>query len=57
MSKFLSSAKGFTPDIGDTIPAPFGNAEWTGIINAVQGKDIQTELNTIEAAQMSALGK
>ena len=57
MSKILSSAKGFTPDIGDTIPAPFGNAEWTGIINAVQGKDIQTELNTIEAAQMSALGK
>jgi len=57
LAEILANANGFTPDIGDTIPAPFGTAEWTAIINAVQGKDIQTELNTVEAAQMQALGK
>jgi alpha-glucoside transport system substrate-binding protein len=56
-AEILASASGFTPDMGDTIPAPFGTAEWTAIVNAVQGKDIQTELNTAEAAQMQALGK
>jgi alpha-glucoside transport system substrate-binding protein len=57
MAKILSTSKGFTPDIGDTIGGTFGSAEWTAIVNAVQGKDIQTELNTVEAAQMSSLGK
>jgi alpha-glucoside transport system substrate-binding protein len=57
MAKILSSTKGFTPDIGDTIGGTFGSAEWTGIVNAVQGKDLQTELNTVEQAQMSSLGK
>jgi alpha-glucoside transport system substrate-binding protein len=57
MAEILASAKGFTPDIGDTIPAPFGTAEWTAIVNTVQGKDIQTELNTVAAAQKQALGK
>jgi alpha-glucoside transport system substrate-binding protein len=57
MADILATAKGFTPDIGDTIPAPFGTAEWTAIINVVQGKDIQTELNTVEQVQMQALGK
>jgi alpha-glucoside transport system substrate-binding protein len=56
-AEILASASGFTPDIGDTIPAPFGTAEWTAIINVVQGKDIQSELNTVEQAQMQALGK
>jgi hypothetical protein len=57
MAEILASASGFTPDIGDTIPAPFGTAEWTAIINVVQGQDIQTQLNTVEQAQMQALGK
>ena len=57
MADILANTKGFTPDIGDTIPAPFGTAEWAAIIAAVQGKDIQTELDTVEAAQMQALGK
>jgi alpha-glucoside transport system substrate-binding protein len=57
MAKILSGTNGFTPDIGDTIGGTFGTAEWTAIINAVQGKDIQTELNTVEQAQMSSLGK
>jgi len=57
MANILASTSGFTPDIGDTIGGTFGSAEWTAIVNSVQGKDIQTELNTVEAAQMSSLGK
>ncbi len=51
----LASATGFTPDLGDTIPAPFGNAEWTAIVNTVQGADIPTELAKVAAAQAEAL--
>lgn len=57
MAKILSTSNGFTPDMGDTIGGTFQTAEWTAIINAVQGQDIQTQLNTVEAAQMSSLGK
>ncbi len=57
MAKVLANAQGFAPDIGDTIGGTFQQAEWTAIVNTVQGKDIQTELNTAEAAQMSSLGK
>ncbi|NJD57909.1 MAG: hypothetical protein FIA98_00720 [Anaerolineae bacterium] len=57
MAKILESAKGFTPDIGDTIGGTFGNAEWTAIINTVQGKDIPTELATVAAAQAASLKK
>ncbi len=35
----MANTKGFTPDIGDTIPGGFGKAEWTAIINVVNGKD------------------
>jgi alpha-glucoside transport system substrate-binding protein len=57
MAEILASATGFTPDMGDTIPAPFGTTEWAAIIAVVQGANIQTELNTAEAAQMTGLGK
>lgn len=53
----LANASGFTPDIGDTIPAPFGETEWHAIIAVVQGKDIPTELATVAAAQKEALTK
>lgn len=53
----LANASGFTPDLGDTIPAPFGDAEWKAIIAVVQGKDIPTELKTVAAAQKEALMK
>ena len=36
----LANASGFTPDLGDTIPSPFGVAEWKAIIEAVQGGEI-----------------
>ncbi len=53
----LASASGFTPDIGDTIPAPFGEAEWKAIIDVVQGADIQSALDAVAAAQAQALGQ
>jgi alpha-glucoside transport system substrate-binding protein len=57
MAKILENSKGFTPDIGDTIGGTFQQAEWTAIINSVQGKDIQTELNNVAAAQAASLKK
>jgi alpha-glucoside transport system substrate-binding protein len=51
----LAGAAGFTPDIGDTIPAPFGEAEWAAIIAAVQGTDIAEALAGAAAAQAEAL--
>jgi len=53
----LANATGFTPDLGDTIPAPFGEAEWKAIINVVQGEDIKTALAAVAAAQAEALGQ
>ena len=51
----LANASGFTPDLGDTIPAPFGEAEWKAIIAAVQGEDIPKALAAAAAAQADAL--
>jgi len=53
----LASASGFTPDLGDTIPAPFGTAEWKAIVDAVQGANLQTALAGAAAAQEEALGE
>jgi len=53
----LAGASGFTPDLGDTIPAPFGEAEWKAIIAAVQGEDIPNALSAAAAAQSEALKK
>ncbi len=57
MAKILENTNGFTPDIGDTIGGTFQTAEWTAIVNAVQGQDIQTQLNNVAAAQKATLGK
>jgi len=51
----LAGASGFTPDLGDTIPAPFGQAEWTAIIDVVQGVDPASALAPAAAAQAQAL--
>ncbi|MEN6482866.1 MAG: ABC transporter substrate-binding protein [Anaerolineaceae bacterium] len=53
----LAQATGFTPDLGDTIPAPFGETEWKAIIAAVQGDDIPTALDSVAKAQTEALAK
>ena len=36
----LLNSSGFTPDLGDTIPSPFGTAEWKAIVDVVQGEDM-----------------
>jgi alpha-glucoside transport system substrate-binding protein len=56
-SEALDKATGFTPDLGDTIPAPFGETEWKAIIQVVQGGDIKAALDSVAAAQKQALGK
>jgi alpha-glucoside transport system substrate-binding protein len=51
----LASAQGFTPDIGDTIPAPFSEAEWKAIVDYVNGADLDTALDAAAQAQADAL--
>jgi alpha-glucoside transport system substrate-binding protein len=51
----LGGASGFTPDIGDTIPAPFGEAEWKAIVDYVNGADLDAALSAAAAAQADAL--
>jgi alpha-glucoside transport system substrate-binding protein len=53
----LAGASGFTPDLGDTIPAPFGPAEWKALIDVVQGGDVATALAAAAAAQAEGLGQ
>jgi alpha-glucoside transport system substrate-binding protein len=53
----LYGAAGFTPDLGDSIPAPFGEAEWAALIAVVQGGDVQTALDEAAAVQAEALGQ
>jgi len=55
LSNILSGATGFTFDIGDAIGAPFNNAEFKGVVDVVQGKDIATTLATVAAAQTESL--
>jgi len=50
----LASALAFTPDLGDTIPAPFGKAEWKAIIDYVNGADLDVVLDKAARAQAEA---
>ncbi len=51
----LANTKGFTSDIGDTIPGGFGKAEWTALVNFVNGGDLAAELDAAAAVQAEAL--
>jgi alpha-glucoside transport system substrate-binding protein len=51
----LAGAAGFTPDIGDTIPAPFGEAEWKALVDYVNGADLDEALGAAAKAQQDAL--
>jgi ABC-type sugar transport system, periplasmic component len=51
------NSKGFTPDIGDTIPGGFGSAEWTAIVDYINGGDLAAALDAAAAVQAEALGK
>jgi alpha-glucoside transport system substrate-binding protein len=54
----LAGASGFTPDLGDAIGAPFGDAEWKALIDFVNGTaDLDTALAAAAAAQADALKK
>lgn len=55
LAAILSEATAFTPDIGDTIPGGFNNAEWTAIVNYINGADLQAELDRAAAVQQEAL--
>ncbi len=50
----LANTQGFTSDIGDTITGGFGSAEWTAIVNYVNGKDLATELAAVAKIQQEA---
>lgn len=51
----LANTSGFTYDIGDTIPGGFGKAEWTAIVDFVNGKDLDAELAAAAKVQAEAL--
>jgi alpha-glucoside transport system substrate-binding protein len=56
LAQILSGATAFTPDIGDSIPGGFNNAEWTAIVNYLNGADLQPELDQAANVQQEALG-
>jgi len=49
------ATKGFTPDIGDSIPGGFGSAEWKAIVDYINGGDLATALAAAAAVQAEAL--
>lgn len=51
----LANTKGFTPDIGDTIPGGFGSAEWKAIVEYLNGGDLDKALSDTAAVQAEAL--
>ena len=51
----IANTKGFTPDMGDTIPGGFGSAEFKGISEFVNGGDLATILSNLAAAQKQGL--
>ncbi len=57
LDKALSTTKGFTPDIGDTIPGGFGSAEFKGVTDFVNGGDVDKILADLAAKQAEALKK
>ena len=57
LDQALSATKGFTPDIGDTIPGGFGSAEFKGVTDYVNGGDLDSILSNLASVQATALGK
>jgi alpha-glucoside transport system substrate-binding protein len=54
LASILAEATAFTPDIGDSIPGGFNNAEWTAIIDYINGGDLQAALDQAAAVQQEA---
>ena len=57
LGEAIASTKGFTTDIGDTIPGGFGSAEFKGISEFVNGGDLDTVLKDLAAKQADGLNK
>jgi len=57
LGEAVASTKGFTTDIGDTIPGGFGSAEFQGISEYVNGGDLDTILADLAAKQAEGLNK
>ncbi len=55
--QMLATTTGFTPDLGDTIPGGFGAAEWTAIVNTVNGQALKTNLDNVAKVQAEALAQ
>ncbi len=53
--EILANTSGFTYDIGDSIPGGFGKAEWTAIVNYINGGDLDAELAAAAKVQAEAL--
>jgi alpha-glucoside transport system substrate-binding protein len=53
----IAETQGFTPDIGDTIPAGFGSAEFAGISEYVNGGDLDTILSDLAAQQAEGVSQ
>jgi len=48
------NTQGFTPDVGDSIPSGFGSAEFTAIVDFLNGVDLATALAPAAAIQAEA---
>jgi alpha-glucoside transport system substrate-binding protein len=55
--QMLATTTGFTPDLGDTITGGFGAAEWTAIVNTINGQDVKTNLDNVAQIQLEATGQ
>jgi alpha-glucoside transport system substrate-binding protein len=55
LGEAIANTKGFTPDIGDTIPGGFGSAEFKGITDFVNGGDLDAILDELAGVQSEAL--
>ena len=51
------STGALTPDIGDSIPGGFGSAEWTAIVDYLNGADLADALAEAAAVQAEATGQ
>jgi len=57
LGEAVTNTKGFTTDIGDTIPGGFGSAEFQGLTEFVNGGDLDTILKDLAAKQAEGLKK
>lgn len=53
----LANTKGYVLSMGDVVPGSFQTAQWQGIVNYVNGQDLNTQLTNIAAALKTSLNK